>query len=139
MDVQINYLAVLLAAVSSMVIGAGWYAGPVFGDAWMKMIRLDKEKVQQGATAALVGAFLLSVVTAVTLYYVALLLQHFYLDTFFSAALKAALLLWLGIMVPTVVMHGLFERRRKKLMALTVAYEFVAIMVMGLIIGTVGF
>ncbi|HTE58458.1 MAG TPA: DUF1761 domain-containing protein [Verrucomicrobiae bacterium] len=139
MDVQINYLAVLLAAISSMIIGAGWYAGPVFGDAWMKMVKLDKDKAQQGATVALVGAFLLALVTATTLYYVAILLQHFYLDTFFSSALRAAFLLWVGIMVPTVIMHGLFERRRKKLMALTVAHEFVAIMIMGLVIGIIGF
>ena len=32
MDVEVNYLAVLLAAASSMVVGSIWYAKPVFGN-----------------------------------------------------------------------------------------------------------
>jgi hypothetical protein len=139
MDVQINYLAVLLAAIAAMIIGAGWYAGPVFGDAWMKMVKLDKDKAAKAAPVVLTGAFFLAIIMAYVLFYIAILLQQYYLNTFFVSAVQTAFLLWAGMLVPTIVTHGLFEQRRKKLMALTIAYEFVTIMVMGLVIGAVGF
>lgn len=36
MQIQPNYLSILVAAIVSMVIGAIWYSKPVFGKAWMK-------------------------------------------------------------------------------------------------------
>lgn len=36
MEVQINWVAVLLAMVSSMVVGSIWYAKPVFGEKMAK-------------------------------------------------------------------------------------------------------
>ena len=38
MDLQINWLAVMLATLSSMVVGSVWYAPPVFGRMWMRLI-----------------------------------------------------------------------------------------------------
>ncbi|MBP7670839.1 DUF1761 domain-containing protein [Candidatus Gracilibacteria bacterium] len=36
MEIPINYLAVLLAAVASMVIGAIWYSPALFSEPWAK-------------------------------------------------------------------------------------------------------
>lgn len=44
---QINYLAVLAAAVSAFVLGGLWY-GPLFGKAWMKAAGATPESMQQG-------------------------------------------------------------------------------------------
>ncbi|MCB9823115.1 DUF1761 family protein, partial [Candidatus Nomurabacteria bacterium] len=37
-NVDVNYVAVLLAALSSFAVGMVWYAKPVFGAKWMKMV-----------------------------------------------------------------------------------------------------
>ncbi|MBI3341870.1 DUF1761 domain-containing protein, partial [Candidatus Curtissbacteria bacterium] len=37
MEFQINYMAVVAAAVVNMVLGFLWY-GPLFGKPWMKMM-----------------------------------------------------------------------------------------------------
>lgn len=44
MDVQINWLAVVLATLSSMIVGSIWYAKPVFGEKWAKLVKLDDKK-----------------------------------------------------------------------------------------------
>ncbi len=44
---QINYLAVLVAALSSFVIGFLWYAPFSFGTVWMKEVGLTEEKISQ--------------------------------------------------------------------------------------------
>ena len=67
MDVQVNYWAVFLAAVSTMVVGSIWYAKPVFGKTWMKLVNLDEKKAAAGAVKALSLTFVLSLLTAYVL------------------------------------------------------------------------
>jgi len=72
MSVDINWLAVLLAAVSSMVVGSIWYMPGVFGNAWMRM---TKSKMGKGATPAKMAwmygsVFVASLVTAYILAHV---------------------------------------------------------------------
>lgn len=59
---DVNWLAVIAAAVSSFLLGGIWY-GPLFGKAWMKAAALD-EAALKGRNLALVfgGSFLLALV-----------------------------------------------------------------------------
>ncbi|HEX6416541.1 MAG TPA: DUF1761 domain-containing protein [Candidatus Saccharimonadales bacterium] len=140
MEVNVNYLAVFLAAVSTMVVGSIWYAPGVFGNMWMK---LAKVKVKtDGGTAGMaftyIMAFVLSLITAYVLAHVSMLSNHFFNHSFLQDTLTTAFWLWLGFTAARLAMHDLFEDRRKKLTLLNVAHEFVTIMVMALIIGMMG-
>ena len=44
MEVQVNYLAVVLAMLSSLVVGSIWYAQKVFGNTWAKLAKIDMGK-----------------------------------------------------------------------------------------------
>lgn len=140
MDVEVNWLAVLLATASAMVVGSIWYAKPVFGKLWIKLAKIDEKKMSSGEGMArimgltLVMAFLEAFVIA----HVAFLSKQFFDVSTLSAALQTAFWLWFGISMTTVVVHDLFERRPGKLTLLTVGNQLVTLMVMGLIIGLVG-
>lgn len=140
MDVEINYLAVVLAALSTMVVGSVWYAPKVFGKAWMKLAKVKAGgDVTAGEMAYTYGmAFALSFITAFVLAHMAVISEAFYGYGFLQSTLVAALWLWLGFTAARLAMHDLFEMRRKKLTLLNVAHEFVTIMVMALIIGAMG-
>jgi hypothetical protein len=43
---EINFYAVLAAAVSALVVGFIWYNPKVFGTAWMKAADMDEEKMK---------------------------------------------------------------------------------------------
>ena len=43
----VNYLAVLAAGGAAWILGAVWYAAPVFGNAWMAGIGKTKEQVEK--------------------------------------------------------------------------------------------
>jgi hypothetical protein len=138
MNVDVNYLAVFLAAASSMVVGAVWYARPVFGNLWQSLVGLNEKQMKESAPMALGGAFVLSLVTAYVLAHVTFLSNDYFGNSFLQDALSTAFWLWLGLTAARMAVHDLFERRRKKLMLLNVAHEFVTLMVMGLIIGVLG-
>ncbi|MFK7831268.1 MAG: DUF1761 domain-containing protein [Congregibacter sp.] len=47
-DIQINYVAVLVAAVVGFVVGGLWYSPLLFGNAWMRSAGISQEQVNGG-------------------------------------------------------------------------------------------
>ena len=136
---EINWLAVLLAAVSSMVVGAIWYAKPVFGRRWMKLSGITDADTQKGAAVALILTFIVSFFTAAVLAGSAAIAQHFYEGDFFLNVVLTSIILWIGFTASRMLTHDLFDRRPGSLTALNLGHELVTVVVMGLIIGLFGF
>ena len=140
MEVDVNYLAVFLAGVSSMAVGAIWYSRSVFGEYWMK---LAKVKMGNGMTTMdnvrLFGlTFLASLVMAYVLAHVTFLSNDFFGGSFLSSALTTAFWLWLGFTAVRFLTHDLFEGRPMKLTLLSAGNELVTALVMALVIGLMG-
>jgi archaellum biogenesis protein FlaJ (TadC family) len=131
----INYIAVLLAAISSMIVGAVWYAKPVFGNTWMRLSGITEEDTKKNPVLPLVITFLVSIVTALVLAGAATLAHDFYEGNFLLDAILTGLILWAGFTAARLLTHDLFDRRPAKLTLLNMAHELVTILVMALIIG----
>jgi len=135
MNVEVNWLAVVLASASSMVVGSIWYARGVFGNTWAKMVGLDDEKMKKGAAKAIGITIVCSFITAYVLAHVAYLSNQFFKHSFLQDTLMTAFWVWLGFTATRFITHDVFEQRRKKLTVLALGNELVTIMVMALIIG----
>ena len=140
MEVDVNYLAVLLAGVSSMVVGAIWYSRSVFGETWMKLAKVKMNgKMTTMDNVRLFGlTFLASLVMAYVLAHVTFLSHDFFGGSFLSSALTTAFWLWLGFTAVRFLTHDLFEGRPMKLTLLTVGNELATVLLMGLVIGLMG-
>ncbi len=136
MDVEVNWLAIVLATASCMVVGSIWYSKSTFGNLWMKLARVDEKKMQKvGAVRPILAALAVSFLTAFVLAHVTYLANAYFDQSFLKDALTTGFWLWLGLSAARFVTHDVFEGRPAKLTAINVAYEFVTIMVMALIIG----
>jgi hypothetical protein len=140
MDVDVNMWAVLLAALSSMVVGSLWYLPATFGNTWQKLSKVkmvDRSKMTPGDMLWVYGSvFVASLATAYVLAHVTFLANKFFSgDSFMSDALQTAFWLWLGFTAARLYVHDTFEMRRKKLTLLNAAHELVTVLVMALIIG----
>jgi len=82
----INYFAVIVGAVLSMVIGAVWY-GPLFGKKWMEIIGVDHADPQAVAKMQKSAGPLYGVQFALTLFQV-LVLAHLIADTTKAGAFR---------------------------------------------------
>ncbi len=136
MVVEINWIAVVLAAVSSMAVGGIWYSKQVFGGVWMSLNGFDPKK-KTGMFMPMLGALVASVLTAYILAHVAYMSHSFFGHSFFMDAVDTALWLWLGISATTLLVHYSFDRRPWKLTAIAIGNRFVTFMVMGMIIGLI--
>jgi hypothetical protein len=140
MNVDVNYLAVFLAAVSSMVVGSIWYMPAVFGRSWMKLTGVKMDKKMGGSQAGVTYGltFVASLLTAFVLAHVSFIAHKFYGNSFLSDTVQTAFWLWLGFTAARLLVHDLFEFRRKKLTLLNAGHELVTVLVMALIIGAMG-
>jgi len=137
MGVQVNTVAVVVAGLSSLVVGSLWY-GPLFGKAWQKMIKLDPKKSKKEMPIVMGATVLLALTMAYVLARVSFMSAVFFGTSFEYASITTAFWLWLGLIVTAIFTGGLFEQRRKKLMFLNVGNQLVTLLVMSLIIGAFG-
>lgn len=134
MEVQINMLAVALATLSSMVVGAVWYAPQAFGNKWLKLIGKKPKDMKSGAGPMLL-TLVVSFFTAYVLAHVTFLSNHFFQNSFIHDAMMTGLWLWLGFVAARIVTHDAFEMRPRALTLMTISHEFLTVMVMAIIIG----
>lgn len=126
---NVNYLAVLAAAVSSFVIGGVWYSPLLFARAWQREAGLTDEQARSGASKALVGGFVLQLVIAANL---GMFLGRHAGIAWGTGAGALAGIGWAAASLATVF---LFERRSTMLIVIDGSYLAVSYAVMGAIIG----
>lgn len=138
MSVEINYWAVLLAGVSSMVVGSIWYLPAVFGKPWMKMtkVKMANQDVKGAKAAWMYGSvFVASLLTAWVIAYFTYMANQFFANSYLQDAVATAFWLWVGLTGARLYVHDTFEGRRKKLTLLNAMHELVTVLVMALLIG----
>lgn len=132
---EINYIAVLLATLSSMVVGSIWYTPKVFGNRWMKLSGVTPSGDAKDAIAPIVVTLVVSFITAWVLAGAAFIAYSFYGGSFLVNTLVTAVILWAGFTAARFITHDVFDKRPAALTVLNIAHELVTVLVMALIIG----
>lgn len=135
MTPEINYLAVIAATLSSMLVGSIWYTPKVFGNYWMAKSGVTPSGNSKDAIKPIVITLLVSFVTAWVLAGAIYISFEFYGGSFLVNALVTAIILWAGLTAARFITHDAFDGRPTGLTVLNVAHEFVTLVVMALIIG----
>lgn len=135
---EINYWAVLLATLGSMIVGSIWYMPQTFGRRWARFAGVDIDNPKMTAAQAwmpIIVGVLMSFVTAWVLAGASAIAWHFYEGSFFIAAVVTSILLWAGFTAARFITHDAFEGRPTALTTLNIAHELVTLVIMAVIIG----
>ena len=140
MDVEVNLIAVLVAGLSSMVVGSVWYTPKVFGNSWARLakVKMDRKVSNREMTVLMGSTLVASIITAYILAHVAYLSNQFFGNAFLQDSLTTAFWLWLGFTAARIYVHDAFESRPLKLTVMNAAHELLTVLVMGLVIGLIG-
>ncbi|GAB4511242.1 MAG: DUF1761 domain-containing protein [Allomuricauda sp.] len=129
-NVDINFIAVVVAALSMFLIGAAWYSSALFGKVWLKELGKDASFLDTGNMKLIFGgAFLLSLIMALNL---AGFISGYESWTW---GLIGGLLAGFGWAAMSLGMIYLFERRSMRLFLVNAGYLVVSFAVMGIILG----
>jgi membrane-associated HD superfamily phosphohydrolase len=128
---QVNWLAVIAAAVSMFVVGGLWYSPILFEKPWQKAAGLSDAASKGGNRAVIFGvAFVLTLIMAANL--------AFFISapgTTLGFAVGAAIAAGLGWAALGLGLVALFERRPLAYFLINGGYLTVGFAVMGLILG----
>jgi len=128
--VGINYVSVLVAALSGFAVGAIWY-GPLFGRQWSTVTGTpDAQKASVNVPAVYLLTFVLSLIAAMIL----ALVIHQVHATGAIAGARIAFLLWLGFILTVRVTEALFNGTDMRLVMIDTGYRLVWAVVMGVIL-----
>jgi len=126
---QIHYLAVLVAALSSFLIGGLWYSPLLFGNVWARENALSDEELKRGSPVKIFGgAFLLSLIMAANL------AAFIGPDASWSFGTFAGFAAGLGWVAAALGILYLFERRSLKHFLINASYVVVAMTAMGTVL-----
>jgi uncharacterized membrane protein len=129
---QLNWLAVLAAAIAAFATGALWYSKALFLEPWMKGAGLSKKDVENPDMAKSMGGGFVSVlISAVAL---AIVYDVLALDGVVDGLLLGVLVA-IGFVVSNKLMHTLFEMKPNSYILVTSAGDVVALGVMGAVLG----
>ena len=133
---HLNWLAILVAAVSTMILGFLWYSPLLFAKPWMREMGYDPsdkaktQEMQKSAGPAYAGSFVASVISAFTL---ALIFHAMRLDSLHHG-LMASFHIWLGFVATVQFTGALFAKQSMKLFAINTGYQLAYYLAMGAVL-----
>jgi len=132
----INFWAVLVCAVATMVIGFLWYSPILFAGPWMRLMGIDcndKAKLaemQKGAGKLYGISLVASIVSAVVL---AKIIDLTSVNTI-PYGMKIGFAVWLGFVTTVQLTGALFSKQPTKLYLINTGYQLVCYLAMGAIL-----
>lgn len=133
---SLNWLAILVAAISTMILGFLWYSPLLFAKAWTREMGYDPndkskmEEMRKSAGPAYAGSFVASLFSAFTL---ALVLHGMRAESV-HFGMMASFHIWLGFVATVQFTGALFAKQSMKLFSINTGYQLVCYLVMGAIL-----
>ena len=133
---SLHWLAILVAAISTMVLGFLWYSPLLFAKAWTREMGYDlndkakMDEMRKSAGPAYAGSFFASLISAFTL---ALILHGMQAQSL-HFGLMASFHIWLGFVATVQFTGALFAKQSMKLFVINTSYQLVCFLAMGAIL-----
>lgn len=129
-SVDVNYFAIVVAALVPMLLGAVWYSPVLFARPWMREVGRTPEEL----TGAGLGYGLSILAALVTSYALARIVRWAEVDDVFNGA-AVGVLVWLGFVATVLAVTTYFGGRSRKLWAIDASYQLLSLAIMGAIHG----
>jgi len=131
MDIsQLNFIAIIVAALSSFILGGLWYSQLLFGKAWMKETGLSEESAKN---ANMTKIFTLSfIATFIIAFNLAMFLGP---QSILETGAFYGFLAGFGWVAMSFGVNDLFEQRSFKLFAINAGFHTVSFTMIGAIVG----
>lgn len=130
---NINWLAVLVAAILRLAVGTIWFSPIAFVKPWQALTGVTPESMQRGLVRAIVIDFVLSLIMAFVLYHAVMYATAMAPNLWSGAAV--GFLNWIGFVVATHLPLWAYENRPLKLISIGTGSNLVSIVLMGALFG----
>lgn len=130
---NVNWLAIIIAAVVNMAVGAGWYG--FFAKPWMEGNGFTREQIEADNSSM---PYVVAGLNSITMAFVLANVINWTGATGLLNGLLTGLLMWLGFTALSMGSNHAFESRGFKMWGINAGMYMVGLMVIGAIIGVFG-
>lgn len=128
---DINYLAVIIAAIAAYAVGAVWYSF-LFSKAWQTAIEVDPTRMKERASP------MPFIIVGVAYLIMAFVLAGVANPQSIVAGVFAGIILWFGFVVTSTTANYAFATRKMELTLIDSGHWLAALVVIGGIVGGFG-
>jgi hypothetical protein len=129
-EIAINWLALALAVIAKMVLGAVWYSPPLFYKPWLALAGVSEAQMKERLPKALVSDLVGTVVMAVVLVHAV----RYAGAQGMGQGGAVGFLNWLGFIAVTSFSAVLYEHRPFKLWLINNGFQLIGLVIMGAIL-----
>ena len=129
----VNWLAIVLATVASMALGAAWYG--VLSAQWLAASSRTKEDIDPKDFMPYVWSVIVQLVMA---YFLAVLTPPLAGAMTIGHGLQIAFLMWLGFVLTSMILNHRYQGKPWSLTIIDSGYILAALLVQGLVLGLFG-
>ena len=127
---ELNFLAIIAAAIGNFVIGGLWYSPALFSKIWQREVKLSDEAIKSANIPRTFGlAFLASLIIAFCL------AAFIGSETTLAQGALYGFLAGIGWVAMAMGINDLFEQRSVKLYLINAGYHTLSFTAMGAILG----
>ena len=137
MNVEINWLAVAVATVLSLVLARSWYRDRVFGSSWRKMTGITPKDSQKAGFRPMAITLVANIITVVVMAVILSMYADYSGDKSIVSALVIGFIAWLAFSATTLATHNAFEQKQDKLTSINNGYQLALFLLISAVIGLV--
>jgi len=134
---DINWLAVVLAAIASMVLGMGWYT--VLGNQWMAALGKTREDIMPDGKGSPKPFIIAGACQLIMAYFLALLtpaiMSTSAADIQILDAVNVGAHMWFGFMLTGMVLNHAYQSQKLSLTIIDGGYMLGIMVVQGVVLG----
>ena len=127
---NVNYLAILVAGIISMVVGFLWY-GPLFGKAWTRLSCFDSKKIDESKKKGMTKSYIIMFIATLIFACVLATLLGMMSITTFTRGMWIGFLVWLGFYATSGLGMLLWEGKPFKLYVINMLHYLVVLLIIG--------
>jgi hypothetical protein len=138
MSVHINWLAVVVALVASMVLAKTWFTPKTFGNPWRKYTGVTPADSKKAGKKPIILTLFANIVTVVALAAAITICSVFFQNSSVWLALVVGFIAWLAFSATTLATHNAFEQKPQNLTLINNGYQLALFLIISLIVGWFG-
>jgi hypothetical protein len=132
---DVNWLAIALATVASMALGAGWYT--VLANQWMAATGKTRDELM-GSGGGAVPFIIAAICQLVMAYFIAVLTPIICGATTVGNAIQTGVLMWVGFILTAMIINHRYQNQKWSLTLIDSGYMLGVVVVQGLVLGLFG-
>ena len=131
---DINYWAVLVSAIVSMIIGMIWYNPSVFGSIWMKGIGKNEKDMQKDKEKGMAWRYIFALISSLVMSFILAHVVDYTEAVSIGRGLEAGFWIWLGFIATTMTGMVLWEVKPWKVYFINAGFYLVSLIIQGSIL-----